>query len=89
MHKTGGGPPAAPFNQIEEAIVHMLGKTPEFAGVVSEFFVDSRIEMKRAPNNNNLQAKICKAQMVGNTSTLVRAMNTSRYSMISIMVTFV
>ena len=69
--------------------MRMLGKTPEFAGVVSEFFGDSRIEMKRAPSNNDLQAKICKAQMVGNTSTLVRAMNTSRFSMISIMVIFV
>ena len=82
VHETGGGPPAAPFSRIEEAIVHFLGKSPEFAGVVSEFFGDSQIEMKRGPNNNDLQAKVCKAKMVGQTSTLVCAMNTSMYEII-------
>ena len=41
-----------------------------------------QIEMKRGPNNNNLQAKVCKAKMVGQTITLVHAMNTSMYEII-------
>ena len=57
----------------------MLGRTPEFAGIVSEYFGDSRIEMRKGPNNNDLQAKVCKARTVGQTSNLVRAMNTSEF----------
>ena len=78
VHETGGGPPAAPFNRIEEAVVRISGKSPEFVGVVADYFGDSGIQMKRCPTNNDLQAKVCKAQMVGQTSNLVRAMNTSK-----------
>ena len=77
MHKTGGGPAPTAFNRIEEAIVRLLGDTPEFAGVVADYLGDSRIELKRGPNNNDLQAKVCKAKVVGQTSNLLRAMNTS------------
>ena len=78
IHETGGGPVPAKFNRIEEAVIRLLGSTPEFAGIVSDYFGDSRIEMKKGPNNNDLQAKVCKANKVGQTSTLVRAMNTSK-----------
>ena len=83
MHETGGGPPPAQFTRVEEAVIRMLGRTPEFAGIVSEYFGDSRIEMRKGPNNNDLQAKVCKARTVGQTSNLVRAMNTSEFKMIT------
>ena len=81
VHETGGGTAPAKFNRIEEAVIRLLGSTPEFAGIVSDYFGDSRIEMRKGPNNNDLQAKVCKAKKVGQTSTLVRAMNTSKYNM--------
>ena len=62
VHETGGGPAPAQFNRIEEAVIRILGKTPEFAGVVSAYFGDSRIEMRQGPNNNDLMAKVCKAK---------------------------
>ena len=63
---------------LKKLVVRILGKSPEFVGVVADYFGDSGIQMKRCPTNNDLQAKICKAQMVGQTSNLVRAMNTSK-----------
>ena len=78
VHETGGGAAPHKFSKVEEAIIRILGKSPEFAGIVEEYFGDSAIEMKRGPNNNDLQARVCKAKVVGQTSNLVRAMNTSR-----------
>ena len=77
----GGGPAPAQFTRVEDAVIRILGKTAEFAGIVGEYFGDSRIEMKRGPNNNDLQAKVCKAKMVSQTSNLVRAMNTSEFNL--------
>ena len=77
VRETGGGAAPRAFSRVEEAILRILGKSPEFAGIVTDYFGDSRIEMKRGPNNNDLQARICKANVVGQTSNLVRAMNTS------------
>ena len=71
----------AQFTRVEDAVIRILGKTAEFAGIVGEYFGDSRIEMKRGPNNNDLQAKVCKAKMVSQTSNLVRAMNTSEFKL--------
>ena len=53
----------AQFTRIEEAIIRILGNSPEFAGIVGDYFGDSRIEMHRGPNNNDLQAKVCKAKL--------------------------
>ena len=44
VHETGGGPAPAQFNRIEDAVIRILGRTPEFAGIVSDYFGDSRIE---------------------------------------------
>lgn len=79
VHETGGGPAPAQFNRIEDAVIRILGRTPEFAGIVSDYFGDSRIEMRKGPNNNDLQAKVCKAKTVGQTSNLIRAMSTSKF----------
>ena len=78
VHKTGGGPAPPQFTRIEEAVIRILGKSPEFAGICGDYFGDSRIEMRRGAQNNDLQAKVCKAKMVGQTSNLVRVMNTSK-----------
>ena len=80
VHETGGGPAPAKFTRIEEAVIRLLGQSPEFAGIVSNYFGDSRIELRRTANNNDLQAKVCNAKMVGKTSNLVRAMNTSEFT---------
>ena len=78
MHKTGGGPAPCALTRIEEAVARILGKTPEFAGVVQRLFGDSRVVMKRGTKGNDMQACICNAEMVGETSNLVRSMNTSK-----------
>ena len=70
---------AGSITRIEDAVIRILGRTPEFAGIVSDYFGDSRIEMRKGPNNNDLQAKVCKAKTVGQTSNLVRAMSTSKF----------
>ena len=78
VHKTGGGPAPCTLTRIEEAVARILGKTPEFAGVVQRLFGDSRVVMKRGTKGNDMQARICNAEMVGETSNLVHSMNTSK-----------
>ena len=78
VHKTGGGPAPKPLTSIEKAIEHILGKTPEFIGVVQEVG-NSKIQMKRGIRHNDLQAKICNAQMVGETPNLVNVTNTGQF----------
>ena len=36
VHKTGGGPAPKPLTKIKQAIERILGKMPEFTGVVQE-----------------------------------------------------
>ena len=50
----GGGPAPANLTWIEEAVVHIYGNTPEFAGVVQKIFGESRLVMKRGKNTNDL-----------------------------------
>ena len=78
VHQTGGGPPPNDLTRIEEAVARILGKTPEFAGVIQRFFGDSCVVVKKGTKTNALQARICNAEMVGETSNLVRSMNTSQ-----------
>ena len=80
LHKTGGGPPPPPLTAIEEAIARIFRNTPGFGGIVSKAKGDSKIVIKRGPNNNDLQAKICCAEMVAETSSLQKAVNTGNNS---------
>ena len=77
VHETGGGPAPRPLTDIEKAIERILGKTPEFIGVVQEAG-HSKIQMKKGMRHNDLQAKICQAEMVGETPNLVKMLNTGR-----------
>ena len=77
LHRTGGGAAAPPLTAIEEAVWRILGKTPGFVGIVDRK-TDSKIVMKRSARNNDLHAKVCNATMVGQTTGLTRAMNTSK-----------
>ena len=77
IHQTSGGPEPPYLTRIEEAVARILGKTPEFAGVVGCLFGESRVVVKKGTKTNALQAQICNAEMVGETSNLVYSMNTS------------
>ena len=78
IHKTGGGPKPPALTPIEEAIARIFKDTPGFGGVVPKAQGDSKIVIKRGPNNNALQAKVCGAEMVAETSNLQRALNTGK-----------
>ena len=75
VHETGGGPAPKPLTNIEKAIERILGKTPEFIGVVQDKG-NSKIQMKRGMHHNDLQARICNADMLGETPNLVKVTNT-------------
>ena len=76
IHKTGGGPRPVGLMTIEEAIARIFGNTPGFAGIVTKEKGDSKIQIKRGPNNNDLQGRVCAAEMVVETSNLHKALNT-------------
>ena len=76
VHVTGGGPAPANLTRIEEAVAQIYGQTPEFAGVVQKVLGESRVVIKRGKNTNDLQARICNAEMVGESSNLIRSINT-------------
>ena len=77
VHETGGGPAPPALTAIEEAVWHILGKTPEFIGVVSKQ-TDSKVVIKKAKNTNDLQARICNASTIRETTGLTEALNTSK-----------
>ena len=77
IHETGGGPAPPSLTAIEEAVWRILGKTPGFVGVVSKQN-DSKMVIKKAKNTNDLQARICNASVIAETTGLTRAINTSK-----------
>ena len=76
VHETGGGPAPPPLTPVEEAVWHILGKTPGFIGVTDRQS-DSKIIIKKSKNTNDMQAKVCNASVNATTPGLTRALNTS------------
>ena len=80
VHKTGGGPKPPDLNKIETAIATVFAKTPAFEGIVPMKESDSKIVLKRGPNNNDQLARACGAEMVAETSNLHKAVNSGKWS---------
>ena len=75
VHETGGGPAPRSLTKMEKAIERILGKSPEFIGVVQEAG-NSKIQMKKGMRHNQLQANICGAELLAETPNLVKMSNT-------------
>ena len=78
VHRTGRGPRPPALTTVEEAIRRIFAHTPGFGGIVSKEKGDSKIQIKKGPNNNDLQGRVCAAEMVAETSNLHKALNTGK-----------
>ena len=79
VHRTGGGPKPPDLTTIEEAISRIFSKTPAFSGIVTKEKADSKIVLKRGPNNNDQIGCACGAQMVAEASNLQKSINSGNY----------
>ena len=76
-HKTGGGPQPPPLNEIDKAILRILGDSPAFKGV-SDATSDSKIELTRTYRMIDHMAQRCQTEIVAETPSLTKAMNTGQ-----------
>ena len=83
VHKTGGGPKPPDLNRIEDAIATIFAKTSAFQGIVPHEKADSKIVLKRGPNNNDQLARACGANMVAETSNLQKSVNSGNFAILS------
>ena len=79
-HVTGGGPPPPDYNEMDLAILRILGDSPAFKGVPvdDDDDLDSTIEVTKDPSVTDSMLKKCNALAVGRTSSVVKALNSGR-----------
>ena len=76
-HKTGGGPQPSQLNDIDWAILRILGDSPAFKGITDGSH-DSKVEMTRTYRMVDHMAERCNTQVVAETPSLTKAMNTGQ-----------
>ena len=74
QHKTGGGPQPPPLNDVDKAILHILGDSPSFQGVAPAS-TDSKIEMTQTLRMSNVMAKRCNTAVLAETPSITKGIN--------------
>ena len=75
-HETGGGPPPPDYNEMDLAILRILGDSPAFKGIpVDDDDMESTFEVTKDTSVTEKMLKKCNALAVGRTSSIARALN--------------
>ena len=79
-HETGGGPLPPDYNEMDLAVLHILGNSPSFIGIVDRD-TDTGIEMPLKKRKSNLEVKRCNASVVAETAGTTKALNTGNLTL--------